>query len=386
MRKSTKLSLETVDKRFAAKCLKRLDEYINAATPIKVQCYGIDKYNYQCDYIYQTQPNTIFGGHECPKCNDSLQLTNELVDEQIFKAKIANIKRIGDVKNNKKPILWQCMVPNCEYIWTTKFSCIITKISGCPNCANKAPITNNSVDKRIINKNIMRLEDIIDGKTKIKWKCKLSSCLYEWRTKPDCILNSNSGCPKCAGNAPKTNQDIDDLLIKLEKNIVRRENIINMATKINFQCLKCNYEWKTAPQTIINTGCGCPKCNKPGANEKLIFKYLEDNNIKFYFDYDITLVSTQETRHLRFDFYIPELNKAIEYDGVQHFTSSSFKINKNEDEMAQEFADIQERDNYKNTFCINNNISLFRIDGRSYKGFELKQYLKSAILPWLKAP
>ena len=59
--------------------------------------------------------------------------------------------------------------------------------------------------------------------------------------------------------------------------------------------------------------------------------------------------------HLPFDFYLPEYNILIEYDGKQHFILNSFGKD------MWHFVDIKIRDTVKNVYCENNNIELIRI-------------------------
>ena len=57
----------------------------------------------------------------------------------------------------------------------------------------------------------------------------------------------------------------------------------------------------------------------------------------------------------RFDFYIPSLNRIIEFDGRQHFKSCSWF----RDETDFEVSKI--RDQQKNNYCFLNGIDLVRI-------------------------
>ena len=62
-------------------------------------------------------------------------------------------------------------------------------------------------------------------------------------------------------------------------------------------------------------------------------------------------------RPLEFDFYIPELNTIIEYDGDQHFRESSRY-------GRQKFETTQLNDKIKNKYCLENGIKLIRIHYR----------------------
>ena len=56
---------------------------------------------------------------------------------------------------------------------------------------------------------------------------------------------------------------------------------------------------------------------------------------------------------LRFDFYLPEHNICLEYDGQQHYKETTF--------CNDTLADRQYRDKIKDDYCLKNNISLIRI-------------------------
>lgn len=60
----------------------------------------------------------------------------------------------------------------------------------------------------------------------------------------------------------------------------------------------------------------------------------------------------------RFDFYLPDYNLFIEYDGQQHF-NARFYIGKckSEDDGMQLFERAQLRDSIKNKYCADNNIT-----------------------------
>lgn len=75
---------------------------------------------------------------------------------------------------------------------------------------------------------------------------------------------------------------------------------------------------------------------------------------------------------LKFDFYLPDYNICIEYDGEQHFYDTSGWFNN------YSFKELCIRDNIKNQYCDNNNIKLIRIPYTDYKKIN-PQYLKELI-------
>ena len=74
---------------------------------------------------------------------------------------------------------------------------------------------------------------------------------------------------------------------------------------------------------------------------------------------------------LPFDFYLPQYNCCIEYDGKQHYLYGGFGND------LLELMNIKYRDNIKTNYCQQNNIKLIRIPYWDFDNIEeiLKQQL-----------
>lgn len=59
---------------------------------------------------------------------------------------------------------------------------------------------------------------------------------------------------------------------------------------------------------------------------------------------------------LRYDFFLPEKNIILEYDGIQHFQQISYFY-----KSRQDFLKAQERDRKKNSYALAHKIPLYRI-------------------------
>lgn len=69
----------------------------------------------------------------------------------------------------------------------------------------------------------------------------------------------------------------------------------------------------------MTQSCGC--LNSKG--EEKITQILLKLNIIFYKEYQfIDCINPKTNTKLRFDFYLPDYNCCIEYDGKQHYVSS----------------------------------------------------------------
>lgn len=102
--------------------------------------------------------------------------------------------------------------------------------------------------------------------------------------------------------------------------------------------------------------CGCISSK----GEMIISKWLRDKNIDFISQKTFETCRFPDTNALaRFDFYISKKNILIEYDGEQHF-----QIKENKVFTKEKLTKIKEHDAYKDNWCKENNIKLYRI---SYK-------------------
>ena len=130
-----------------------------------------------------------------------------------------------------------------------------------------------------------------------------------------------------------------------------KTNYINCRTKIIIGCSKHGY-FEQMPRDHINSKQGCPTCCE-SKGERKIRIILKKLNINFKSEKNFD--NLKNIKYLYFDFYLPDLNICIEYDGEQHF--KSYDIFGGQDL----FNIIKERDNIKNEYCKNNNIKLLRI-------------------------
>lgn len=102
--------------------------------------------------------------------------------------------------------------------------------------------------------------------------------------------------------------------------------------------------------------CGCVKSR----GENIIQCYLENNNINFTPQKTFDDCKNPSTNYkLRFDFYLPDYNTCIEFNGRQHY-----KYSKNWKQSLEEYERGRKRDNIKESYCRTKGINLLII---SYK-------------------
>ena len=93
-----------------------------------------------------------------------------------------------------------------------------------------------------------------------------------------------------------------------------------MHHKVNVRHKSCGFIWGITPANL-KLGKGCPKCNKvKSKGEKKIENWLKENEIEYIFQYPLDI----EGRHYKIDFYLPQIDKYIEYNGEQHYNAINF--------------------------------------------------------------
>lgn len=94
----------------------------------------------------------------------------------------------------------------------------------------------------------------------------------------------------------------------------------NSHSKIKIKCKKHNYVFFQFVYSHLN-GHGCPICND-SFGERNIRMFLEKNKINF--EVYKTFPNLKDKNSLSYDFYIPDKNVLIEYNGIQHYKNISF--------------------------------------------------------------
>lgn len=92
---------------------------------------------------------------------------------------------------------------------------------------------------------------------------------------------------------------------------------------------------------------------------------------------------SQYKQIIPFDFYLPDFNACIEYQGIQHYQAVPFRQKRTKENYlkAEEKLKIQkECDLIKKQFCKDNQISLLEIKYYEYDQIEkiLEKFLKKA--------
>ena len=336
-----------------AENIEILGKYVGSNIKIKCRCK-------KDGYEWEVKPNDLLNGRGCPKCSGNASKTTEEFKQEMKEIN-SDIEILGEYVNSRTKIKVRCKIDGYE--WQATPNGLLSGY-GCKKCAGKYKTTEDfKQELKEINNNIEVLGEYINNRTKIKVKCKKDG--YEWKVKPNDLLNGH-GCPKCSGNASKTTEEFKQELKEINNNIEVLGEYIGNKTKVKCKCKIDGYEWEAVPNSLLS-GCGCPKCSE-SKGEKRIGKCLDNRNIEYERQYKFN--DCRSKKELPFDFYIPSLNMAIEYDGEDHYMI--FKRNKNEsyEKAMNRFIGRKVRDTIKTIYCKENNIKLIRIPYTEYDNIE----------------
>lgn len=125
----------------------------------------------------------------------------------------------------------------------------------------------------------------------------------------------------------------------------------NANKKIKVRCDK-KHEPYDVKFSDFQVGRRCPHCKKSRGEDEIV-DILERYNI--YYSHQHKFEDCKFYNHLPFDFYLPDYNICIEFDGWQHYKIVDYWGG------LDGFIDRKIRDTVKNEYCKKNNIKLIRI-------------------------
>ena len=197
-----------------------------------------------------------------------------------------------------------------------------------------------------INPNIEILGEYKGSHIKIKYRCKVCDTISE---QTPTVMLQGHGCQNCA------NKKISECRKLKQEEVERRFDEIKeyvkiigdykgVNKKIKCECTICGYQWETVPNVLWFMGCKCPQCS---------FSHGETKIKDYFINHSIYYKSQQKFDDLRgvhngllsYDFYLPDYNCLIEFQGEQHeksikyFGKEKFKSQIEHDKRKRDYAE-----------------------------------------------
>ena len=306
-----------------------LVKYVNSYTKVKIIC--------NIHGIFEQKPNSHLNGQKCKKC---------IIDNQTLTCE-EFIEISNKIHNNKYEY---SLVRYLNNLSNVEIICPIHGIfnqrpsnhmngSGCKKCAIDNTKSMDYLQKcslKFENKYDYSMVNYINSKEKVKIICP-NHGQFEQNLKDHF---SGNGCPFCSGKKMNTN-------LFIEKSTNNHNNYYDYSLvdyKRAFDKVKilCPLHGMFEQLSYIHlAGSGCPIC-KSSKGEIKISSLLDEININYIPEY--TFEKCIHKLKLPFDFYLPDYNMCIEYNGIQHYKpieyfggEEDFKIRKIRDEIKKEF-------------------------------------------------
>ena len=348
-------------------------EFINSVRTVHLNKYDYSKVNYvnsqtKVEIICPThgsfnmKPNSHYNGQGCPKCGRIDAKSNIALDYSVFleRAELVHHNRYVYQKDSYVNYTTK-MIMYCDehgFFEQTPHSHISMK-TGCPKCGVLNTTKKNQIGWEAVhdlflaahgNKYEYDQSTFADVSSKMKIKCTL----HGWFTQKPFVHYGGSGCIKCAftENGEQRQINFDEFVSRSiqkhgNKYKYTKNNYTDIFTPIEIECPKHGFFYQS-PRNHYR-GSGCHKCIS-SRGETLVRVILEQQNIKF--EEQKTFADLTHKNKLRCDFYLPDYNTVIEYNGLQHYEPISIFGG------IEALIQTQNRDVIKYNYLEANNINL----------------------------
>ena len=203
---------------------------------------------------------------------------------------------------------------------------------------------------------LLNPEEYVDVKTpNLRIRCGM--CHEEFTTSLESQICSGGSCIKCG------HKKLSDLYTLTPEYLIKLYNstgnvllnpydyIGNTVLNLKFKCPECGGTFITSKANYDSGKKRCDTCTKrKSIGEYLIEEFLKLHNIQYNSQHRFT--DCRDKKPLPFDFYLPEFNTCIEFDGQYHYQPIY---------GWKRLVKTKEHDLIKDIYCEEKRINLIRI-------------------------
>jgi len=329
-----------------------LVNYTGARDKVLIKCNT-------CGITFKIAPHHFLEGNGCKNCTriKLTSTTEEFVKKS--KAKFGDHYDYSKVNyvNSKTKVELTCNKHHLSFMVSPNEH-LASNIGCCPKCAREKTVAARSVSREEFIKRSIAIHGDKYNYDKVVYKNPNSKVLIYCRkcnryfTQEARHHMAGSGCQRCNGTERLTNEVFLERATERfgDKFDYSKVNIVNSDTKIIIGCKKHGF-FSQLPGEHLKSN-GCPMCSFSNG-EKEVAELLKFNNIEF--EPQKKFIGCSYKGNLRFDFYLPQYNLCIEYDGIQHYEVVKYFGGQ------KGFNKRHKKDLIKNEYCYNNDIVLLRI-------------------------
>lgn len=227
----------------------------------------------------------------------------------------------------------------------------VFRIKSCRHCSPKYHKQTTEVVNKILKKFGLKLVgEYVDDRTPVQI---LYSCGHVHVKAPTQVKQGiGVRCLLCLPRSPSNRLSIEDAQQCMLDAEFGRFTIVGEYTgitnKTDIKCLDCGaIEYSSSPNDVLQRSGGCHLCGKIGiesVNHRFVKRILNDMGIKYITEHSFGGLVSDLGYSLRFDFFLPDYNLVIEYDGEYHSREYFVK-----------------RDAIKDKYCLENDIKILRL-------------------------
>lgn len=259
------------------------------------------------------------------------------------------------------------LCPICNKTFKSDIADVKSKNKICPVCATRIARekTRKYYDGQVLNEeigtSIIKMLSFEDGARKAKIKC--GKCNENFIADPYEVIRNTGLCNKCATKKAGEEKRIykeGDIISKNGRRFlfVKEELKSNKYRRGIFQEIDKNNQviGKQFSAILYNVIAGTATGDNISRGNEILSRIFQDNNISYVREKSFPDLTGEHQGLLRFDFYLPDYNCCIEYDGEQHYKPVTYFGGK------EEFRIRQEHDALKNEYLKKHSIKLIRFN------------------------
>lgn len=288
-------------------------EYLGARSKCSIRCDSCGQIH---SYAYS---GTVLSSRKvilCHKCRDK-EVQKIKFQKQLEKRFVSDNLEIVSFIDNKNPCVIKCKTCGTEYPFEKPINIFKkTRDFFCKKCF--------PYKSGIMEETRRKFKEFIDTSSEWELVQDISSvhsndlidckCLHCGRINKKTIYDymRGRGCFCQCNTEQKTTEDF---LQELDDDYELLDEYKRAYTKVTLRHKSCGFVYKVAPHNYL-IGKRCPRCSRmESKGEKKVQAFLDKHHIRYIREYPINI----DGHNLRFDFYLPEMNKYIEYQGEQHY-------------------------------------------------------------------
>lgn len=315
--------------------LELLSDYVDSSSTIRVKCKI-------CGKEWTPRADTL-KKIKCTTCEKS-----EKYKEQI-KQILPHVQIISP-----PPIIYkahdniECECGICGYRWNTASVSHLKQGHGCPKCAGNAKKSKKEIVSEITAKHpnlkVISVKDYYD----ITVQCKDCGNI---RTASLGKILQYSKCEVCSGYR-WNHQKFTEKMSEVNPNIEILGTFTKLSDKILVKCKLCGRIWESRCSHLLE-GIRCT-CQTESKGEILVKSILNNIGVEYKCQFIVRNNLFSQNR-LMIDFYLPDYNLFIEYNGKQHYVPIEYFGGE------IQFNKQQIRDEELREYCKLNNIKLLEL-------------------------